>query len=289
MKYTRWAVLGALAVVLALGAAWVGFQGMNSKPVTTENATPTAPELTPPDTSQPVSESQNTDQAPSQTDASPEGPTQAPPAQGNADTSQAPTTSAQDGVEVLYGELVSEINAVEFQLYCVKDKGCQVPQSFVLLGLSPTDLALSNEGQRLDYWLLNHFPEASVSIVETWFKENRIAVNDQLVGQTYKLKPDDLIALQITEFSALKVALADYLKQPDRVEYDLFEISMAPTAKLKQSGIMPKRYLAVGKLFNRDIRNVNLDTLGNLKDNLAPWDKWEFVGTFGPYRLYELS
>jgi|GEM_PF-6924481 len=270
MKNTRWMILAAVVVALALGAAWIGLKG--TSPV---------PDQGQPDTTAPPARTQNSNNTPTGTEAQPQPSQQ--------ESGPAPDANVANGVEVLYGELVSEVNAVEFQLYCVKNTGCEVPETFVLLGLSPSDIDLSNVGQRLDYWLLNHFSEASVSIVETWFAENRVAVNDQLVEQTYKLKQDDLIALQVTEFSALRIAIADYLKNPDRTEYDLLEISMAPIPKLKQSGIFAKRYLAVGKLFNQDIRNVNLETLGELKGSLSPWKDWEFIGTFGPYRVFELS
>lgn len=288
MKATiKWAALSALVVAVALVGVWAGLSWTNAgAPSVSQPQPPPAPATetaAQPDAGAPTSGAEPQAQAPAPSEDQPAASATEPDGQTE------PATPG-DGVNVVFGQLSSQINAVEFQLYCVRDIGCVVPQTFLLLGLKPTDIeAQGVVGQRLDYWILNRIPEISVALVEKWFDENRIAVNDRIVGPTHKLASDDLIAMQVTEFSALRVVMRDYLDKPDRVEYDLFEINLTPTTKIKQNGIFDKRYLAVGKLFGQDVRNVDLAVLSDLKDRLKPWEDALYVGSFGPYRVFELN
>lgn len=274
MKNTRWIYLAAVFGVLVAGGVWAGL-----------NLPPRASQIEPDqqiiDT---TSQQQNTETPVTPADSG-----------ENPDDATPPTAvpSGQELVEFAFGEGSYGVDKIHLQ---------------------PIDIDEDKQGKPLERWLKDEFPEASTSLIRTWVQEKRISSSNwipaeqannpivEIINTPQHISAlNDKIFISVSEFSALRVVMEDYLADPLRKEFQLFEITIYPEKHLEigvnaSNGsvsyvVTEERYLAVGPLFLRDIDRVpphsQLDP--EIRNALEPWEKSLYVGDFGPYRLYELD
>lgn len=81
----------------------------------------------------------------------------------------------------------------------------------------------------------------------------------------------------VPPFLVLEKIMEQELQKPDRVEYDLLEITIFVRDE-------PTRYLAAGPRLNRQVDKLPEE----VRSQLAPWEQARYAGDFPPYRVYEL-
>jgi len=256
-KSIRWVVLAIVVGIVAIGGTWAGlsFNGdLSDNDQTPASSSDDAA------ASQDATTSDTTDATQSGTTSSSEN-NSSEEAQSNTDNGNQQTAS--DEIDVLIGDGLIEVDKIEIRTLEVND---------------------ADADAHLDEWLGKQAPEASRSIIRRWMREDRVAVNNELISQAnHQLSSQDVVQFTFTEFSALKLYISEQLANPFREEYDLFLLTITGQY-IKNNHI---QYLGVGPLFGNDIARVPGSMKG--RDGLPDWQRTYYTADFGEYRFYELE